>query len=238
MRLVSDFIAGLRHSLGKSPAAGHNLYHTLNDAGRRLYSVHPWGFLTRGPVALPVVANQNYLDLPPDFGGMLNLWAPRTGTFTNVEVVDLGAIGELRANTTVTITSGVMYVCFDANGGGVGQEPMPRALLHPTPAANGSPTMQMIYTRQWRNVRESDANTAVGIPEDFEDALLTGACLLAWNRENPELKKDPSEYIYLIDQLKAADGQNQPSGGYMRGGAKERMNRSVIAPIKVGVATL
>lgn len=238
MLLVSEYISAMRHALGKVPSAGHSLYHSFNFAGSRLYSAHTWDWLNRGPVSVASVAGQDYLDLPDDFGGMLTCTVPNTGTFIEVRVVDLATMADLRANTTVTINSGVMYICFEGMGGGASQVPTNRALLYPTPSTNGAPTFSMTYTKAWKVLTASDNDKPAPIPFEFEDALLTGACLLARKRENPEMVIDSSEYLFLIEQLKSNDAQLQPSGGHIRNGVAARMNRGPNASIKVGIASL
>lgn len=240
MRTVAEYIALMKHATGKPvPAVGHDYYATFNDAGHRLLTAHQWEWRTKGPVALPVAANSDTLDLPRDFGTLLNVWVPNTGIYTAVQVVSRESMGLLLAEgASVSIVGGTLYVCFNASTDTLHASTKPKALLYPTPTTAGSPTLQVIYARKWARVTAADDDSPVEIPEEFEDLLTLGARAAAWKRENGTSDFiDISDYAAQLEVMKQEDGLRQPSEGRITGGAGRFMS-GASTDTPVGFATL
>lgn len=211
----------MRHALGKLPSPGHDIYESFNAAGNRLFDEFNWEWLTEGPVSLPVVAGQDYLDLPRDFGQLLDVWVPNTGTFTQIEVVDRSAIAAMRAASSIASALGTLRICFNANARSRQGPSVPRALIYPTPETAGSPTLQLMYVRGWEWVGPQDNDRVPNVPANFEHCLDLCARATACLIENQVATVEEAAYQKIVNGLKEADTR-QPSEGFVRGGVNSR----------------
>lgn len=207
--------------MGKTPAPGHDLYASINAAGNALFNDFNWECLTVGPVPLPVVAGQDYIDLPDDFGQCLDLWVASSGTFPAIEVVDRTAMGIMRSNPSLS-ASGILKICFNANQPSTRGPTRPRAMLDQAPTVSGSPTIQLIYMRGWASVGPADNAKNVNIPEEMEHALDLKARATACLLENQNASIEEAAYQAAIKPLKEADALRQPGGEFVRGGVNSR----------------
>jgi len=212
----------------------------LNDAGRMLYTRHPWSWRLEGPVALPVVANQDYIDLPLDFAQEVDSYVPSLGTFGFLNRVTIDEIVRLRRNTSVGITAGTMFIYYPAwSGGQVAEDgPSQRALLYPTPVTDATPTIQLLYNRRWRDIDTGDEKAIPNIPDEFQRALYLAARTIAWHVENPENRMPFDECDAEIERLASEDFRRQSRYGPMRGGASSRYWRGRFGHVPNGLATL
>lgn len=225
MRNAGEYIGLMTHALGKTPDARHNLWHTFNDAGRALFTRHAWGWKMQGPIDLPAVANQDYIDLPEDFGGELESWIPNTGSYQFLEKTTLQMIAQLRATLTTNIVTGRFCIFFP---GWTTQDsaetgPTRRALLYPTPTADANPIIQLIYRRRWVEVAEDDVERIPNIPLEMERALVCLCRSMAWHVENQGPCQDDADYELEIARLIRDDATDQPTLGKMTGGASGRL---------------
>ena len=245
MLTLAEHIALMRQAVGFATTTGHDLYETFNRAGRYLYQHHNWSWKMTGPTDLAAVGDQDFINLPSDFHQCVSLYidnsAGDAATYTCVELVDLPTIANLRQNSFNNIDAGPFRVHIPAwtQSDSPDQTPKIRALVYPTPTDDGSPTMQLIYLRRWREMTSSNTTALPNIPLDFEQALILIARAFAMRIESPEsgnADMTMREFEMNVQQLKAYDGQRQLDYGPIQGGAG---SRSQLVPMfNVGTITL
>lgn len=227
---VGQFIDLMKHALGKTPDARHNLYATFNRAGRKLYTEHDWNFRTQGMATLPAIANQAYLELPSDWGGLLQATVPNSGNFSFLQPTSLAELLLMRSYTVVTLRTGVTRIYWPSYStqATVEDQPTKRAELFPTPTTAGDPTVTAYYTRVWANVAydpvagTGDDDAIPNLPDEFEEALIRIARESAWSLENQQPSIDGSLYQAEIERLKLEDARAQTVYGRAVGGASSR----------------
>jgi hypothetical protein len=223
MRTVGQHIALMRHALGKSPASGHDLYQTFQDAGNQLLQ-HEWSWAKRGPVALAFRAGVEFVELPPDFGRMVGLETPDS-TYATTSVVPFQRIQSYRSGGLSTTSEGVVYMCFDAarrqKNPGVGSTAV--AEVWPTPSTNDTPTVRMTYRCAFPRFTVADDDVMPDIDEQADLLLSLMAQDLAYLMENKRTLFDPQVIANELSRVKALDGSRQWMSGVMSGGALDRL---------------
>lgn len=236
MLTVTRYLDLMAHALGKTAQSRHKLIESLNNAGARLFNEHSWNWRTRGPVQVPVVAGQPWIDLPADFGHHTSIYVDNTNPsvgFRKVIVTSIEHLTELREQS-VGRDLGDMFVApglWSATG-----EATPRWLVWPTPAVSGQPTLSIIYRAKWRTLTEGDPEAVPNIPEIAERALKFAARAEAQLVEFQDPQSaDEIAYQEEIGRLKAEDGRERAAIGLpIRGGAFDvagLSNRSDTRPL-------
>lgn len=223
MRTVAQHISMMRHALGKSPAAGHDLYDTFTDAGRQLLSLREWSWSKRGPEEsqLRFKADQAYVELPADFGRVVSVYTTDGG---GVRLVASQEISLLRSGG-VTGDPVAVCLCFDAarrqkNPGGGS---ILVADVWPTPTADDSPTVRMVYRASFKQTTSADDDTCPDIHPDADLLLSMLAQELACVQENKRRLFEPTIITDEIARVAALDGSRQWQAGQMSGGALDRL---------------
>lgn len=226
---AQGYIDLMSHALGKTPDARHSLWDTFNRAGRALVTRRTWAWRQHGPVQILGVASQDHIDLPADFGGELASWISTTGFYGALRKVDLATIAGLRQSEVVVGSvqgwSGGWYVYWPGYASQPSLEDLPskRVLIYPTPTASGTPTIELIYRRNWITIAENDGSRVPNIPEEFEQALVCLARSMTWHLENQSPCQDDTDAEAEIVRLINEDATQQVLQGRMRGGASSRM---------------
>lgn len=221
MLTVQGHLDLMRHALGKIPSSRHVLLDTYNRAGRALFTAHPWSWREVGPVELPAVANQDYIDLPLDFGGVRTCTLPGPSTL-GVVMTTVSEIMNLRASLdTVGGFGARIWVAFPQwkRPANHTSQVTPRALIYPTPLTDGSPTLSVIYDCRWPEFTSTQLDQQPPLPDDFEQALIYIARGYACQIEDGRPTSDLDAYAAELNRLIAEDGGRQASTGRMRGGA-------------------
>ena len=226
---TSEYIGLMEHALGRSADPRHDLYATLNRAGRALTTCHSWAWRS-GSAVIPSVSGQQYLDLPEDYGRFTKATVPNTGAFPGIVCVSLDEIYTRRAMVTYAATTGLLYAAFpwwqqraNADSGMTR-----RAQIWPTPSSNGVPTVTLYYERTWVDLSAADQSQPPEIPDIFESALVdlarAFACAIEYaDPNNMRPMPDPLTFPSVV-RLMAEDGSG--NGWTMpRGGASVRMRR-------------
>ena len=232
----------LTHALGKSPATGHVMLHTLNRAGRWLVTAHAWSWRHRVSTTFAAVASQAYIALPTTFGQVIdcivNLSLVPTG-FRQVEIVSLSHIADLRQRFS-TLGDGVLYIAFPGytQSDTATVHPIARAEVFPTPTANGDPTMELTFLQKWRELTSTGSDEA-NIPDDFENLLVLKSRLMALQVENPDgswpdLRAELQEELA---RMVLEDESRQEEVGPLIGGAAAR-SRSNLGRHLIGTISL
>lgn len=226
--LVSDYIALMKHAIRMpNPRTGHNLYNTLNQAGRALFAHHPWSWRMQGPVEIPAVAGSDRIALPADFSSLESCTLTNTSlTPRIVSVVEWNDRSRLGS-----ANGGTYWLSFQQQRPGqtAGTRPQPGVLIFPTPDTDGTPTLRIFYKAGWRTIEgEIDNTLPCNIPESHERALQLIAQAMAVQVERDD--DAPSSYAEHakaeLDRLVGEDVAIQPNAGTLRGGRAEDLARS------------
>lgn len=141
----------------------------INLAGDMFYNCHQWKFRERPPVNLSLVANQDHVDLPPDFGEQTGYQV--NGLNFGVAFTTIKAIMDLRA-TAITVSQNYWYaaIVYPAQVS-VKQPPPPaRMEIWPTPSAAHSERIQLSYRARWIPIAAED--DVAPVPTYAQGALI------------------------------------------------------------------
>jgi len=220
---------------GTEMPQGITLAHVINLAGTWFMTAHPWAFREGVVAKLHFTADQEYVDLPADFGAMTVLQM----TSSLVSTISMTTPGELIARRvrSVTVTQQHYWVALvqGPKNDRAGAFPPPRLEIWPTPASNSENALTCIYRRKWLRFADTEADTSVDtvpVPEYCEMALIQAvrATVTGWGERlmQPQGGIEP-----LLAKLKKSaiwqaaieeDGLQQPDYGPLQGGAIEDPN--------------
>lgn len=221
MRTVADHIGMMRHAIGKSPASGHDLYQTFQDAGNQLLQLG-WAWSKRTVTALAFVAGQDQFELPDDFGRVVTLTPDGT---MGVEQMTRQQMAALRVSGQVGFANLSIALCFDsARRQRTPAEPSRMVgEIWPTPTATGSPVVAMEYLRTFPRYTEDRGNEYPDIDEQADFLLSLMAQDAAYLVENKRRLFDPAVIAEETARVKGLDGSRQWYHGQMSGGALDRL---------------
>lgn len=120
----------------------------VNMAGHHLAAMHPWGWLIRPPAGISLVASQEWAALPSDFGEVV---AVRSSDLTGFQFVGYEELIELRFQQAAIASGWVAAVVYSPAGGSTPPD-APRLEVYPTPAANQSNALRIVYRAGWTEV--------------------------------------------------------------------------------------
>jgi len=189
MRTTQDYLDMMGHSLGKTPDSRHKLIDTLNDAGRALVNAHEWTWKTRSGKVLELVAGQDYVDLPADFGAVLSVTSVG-GSPISIHLTSIEDIAMRRAWDNYDSLN--LFIAFESGSEGLTDEDgvvENQAPVWPTPASARS-DLRLAYRSKWVDLESEDPDRVPVIPRDWERSLMLFANAFAWDIEN---KTDPYE---------------------------------------------
>lgn len=211
-RTTKDYLDLMEHGLGKTPATGHKLIDTLNDAGRALMTLHQWGWRIAPSTFLPVTVGQSWVDLPDDFGQVLSLEGFGSRGLT-VKQTSIAHIQRLRSSTIYD--QAVTWISFEASDLPVTDESgqrHKRAEIWPTPTED-TPDIQFSYRRAWFELDENDTTRVPAIPIEYERALLLLARAYALGVEDQVEADETRQAQAEIDRLIREDAGRQVNMG-------------------------
>lgn len=214
-RTVTNYIDLMKHALGKTPDARHDLGHTFNDAGRALVNAHPWSWRTRSSVPVTLIAGQQYATLPEDFGEIVDVSATYSQTIT-VQQTSLADLNRRRSFGQYDAM--ILFVAFEDGYDGptdTDGTQQNRMQVYPTPAADRSDIL-ITYRAKWIDQDQTNGNRVPNIPRDWERSLILFARSFAVDIEN---QVDPYENQALygptgeVQRLIVADAGRQTNHG-------------------------
>lgn len=188
-RTTQDYLDIMAHALGKTPDSRHKLIHDLNDAGRALVLAHEWAWRTRAGVTLDIVAGQDYVELPDDFGSVVDVSVLNSTVYT-IHLTTVEDINNKRAWEQFDAIN--LFMAFDVGADGeTDQDGVEenRALIWPTPQTARS-DIKLTYRKKWSDLEAEDPDRVPSIPRDFERSLVLFARSFAVDIEN---QVDPYE---------------------------------------------
>lgn len=223
MLSAATIVGYMTHGIGRTPDSRHSLYASLNRAGRALMTEHAWSWRTVENVLIPAVADQAWIDLPSDFGDLLEV--TQSGIGGNVCLTTLADLQRMREISTGSGVLGgtVWYVAFGGSYGSADGLPngRERVGIYPTPTTDAEPTICLTYRKRWRDISENDTTAKPNVPDDFEGVLILRARAEAKALENDEVvPPELARYADEIERLKRHDAGKQTYLGVAVGGSE------------------
>lgn len=224
MRTIAQHIDLMEHAVGATPDSRHNLYHSLNRAGRILTRLRCWWWRLVPAYSLAAVSGSADITLPSDFetldtitvsSGLAPVVTLTPAQFTHLKSQQ--AIGMTEYGTQVLLP----VMTYSSSGA---ETKVLRMLS--AASANGSPTFLLTYYRGWVDVSSSDDSDTASIPADFDDALMLLARACALDLQDQTESHEMSRFNAEIATLIAADQRKVPEFSAATGGARSRNRRS------------
>ncbi len=211
-----------RQARGGPPSAELTDEEVVNDAGNHLYTMHRWKFADRAPVDLNLVANQEWIDLPDDFGQIIRL-ARGTDSIvltTPFEMNQRRALGVTTTDSTGNTFHGTIGLRPDKTVSGRPLAPRTTVLLlQPTPVADGTAAVVMDYRAGWTTlVAPSDPAVVPVYTENLLKALVR-AFALGVEEDSLEERLERVQASRIFRTCAAHDGTVQQSWGHISGSA-------------------
>lgn len=192
----------------------------VNDALEHLAAMHTWRWLQTSTVSLSIVAGQEYVELPADFGMLIAIEYKSSWVNDFIEAPIARILNWRNASASTTDVGGGYYYAIST--GVVKGTPAegldaPRLELYPTPADNDADAIQLIHRRFLRRMT-ADAD----VPQwpSYMDRALS---MLARSMAKTDYDDDPesaytTEFRNLIPDLMSRDGLSIKSHGQMKSG--------------------
>jgi hypothetical protein len=212
----------VEHTLGtKQPQLGLTI---INDAGRELCNMHSWRFLLRPAASLNLIADQDFVSLPADFGSIISV--QRANFPNSICLTTVDNVAQLRALNTAMTTPYEWQAALSSRQDAAGGAPTDVLELWPTPAVTDPDGITLYYRAKWMEL-ETDTDYAA-IPVELE--TLYGEMVRAFARGYEEEDQETlSERVARIMMgpiylsAKKSDGRKQRYWGVPRGGLGQTM---------------
>lgn len=213
----------IRHTLGgDDPASETPAIQIINEAGNHLINMRRWNFLDREATALNLAASQAWLDLPADFGEVIQL---HKASNMNGDMVPVSPheIDYMRASPTLPVMF-TLWWAIEWVGSNAQTPPTARVAIYPTPTANVIGAVILRYRATWTTLN-ADADFAV-IPVWCETLLrqLVIAFARGYMEEDTATLDERLELISQGSVFKACERRDsvvQVNMGQMTGGAAQ-----------------
>lgn len=221
---VADYKARMRQAIGNAdPSTGFELIDILNEALQYVFGYSSWKFRARAPVLLNFVANQEYANLPADFGtgGELetvdSLWSP----LCFMRKASLSDISQLRGQPTQNFLTFYAAVSFPTQSSNTVPPGAARLELWPTPQASITGAFRITYKSGYTLLT---LDTQVpNIPVELTSALtLTARAktkFYEFGADNPETLAEFAAANAELDRYMDVDGRTDSDDGELTGGA-------------------
>jgi hypothetical protein len=213
-------IDAMSHAVGGLNDKRVSLLEWYNQAGRSLFSEHPWRWRVVGPLQLPLPTTpSDYIDLPLDFGNLVHITV-NSAAF-RVNLVDIRQIMELRRGRVVN-TAGGVWISLDGNAPPVGGQPgfSKRMAVYP-PVPNGVSYFLLAYEMCWREAVADKLDQYPNLPPFMDAALDFKARALARNLTKQSSTIEEAMYREEVERAKGEDARRQIEMGPLRGGADD-----------------
>lgn len=150
----------------------------INTAGKMLVNMMGWSWLDRAGTTLDFVASQGYVVLPSDVLRVHSITPAALGQALTLVSFDTWIQYQKQG---IQPNGYVGYVGGDVGSGGAYTR---RLFLYPTPSANLTGALSMIYRGGWTEILAGDdAGTFIGIPPFMEPLYLEVLRAVAYGYE-------------------------------------------------------
>jgi len=182
----------------------------VQQAGRHLFDMHPWNWRRRPSATINLVADQDYVELPSDFGfGILDA-IDTSNLTTGIQLTTLDDIIKRRKISVSTPWDYHVALVYPAQSS-VTQEPQAARLeIHPEPSSSSTGAITVAYRAGW--VPLALPTSAANVPPTMDHMLHRVTRAFAHGAQDDwthlrAMYEDPE----LIMQ-KRSDGASQPLG--------------------------
>lgn len=238
-RTFADYKLAIQHALGNAPATGVTTTELANDALQHFCSLYPWSWLRGGPVALDLTADQDYVELPQDFGQIESLTYPGSTSRQMIQTT-IEDIERMRSYTTLppgfvfyyAVNSGQTEEDLIIRQGGTVNPSDPTLGLsinvleiYPTPSATITDALSLVYRRQVDRMEEDDDIPPIPVWCDYPLDLLCRSLAMTVEDDNPG-NSAQSMFDKMVPTLIRRDQDTQRRRGIMKGGLYPRSSPS------------
>ena len=224
-RTFSSYKTIVLHSLGNPDTSDLAISagDIVNDALEHIANMHPWQWCSTGEQSLDIVEDQDYIELPADFGTPIAIEHDQNWTDQMVPVT-WATLLWLRQHPIISWTSGFFYVINTGNVE-LGQEDaglsLPTIALYPTPSATRADGVKIVYRRFLRRLV---ADTDRPQWPAYMDRMLT---LLSRSMASVDYDDDPTnaytpQFKEMLPDLMYQDGLSVQSFGVGAGAVQAR----------------
>lgn len=189
----------------------------VNFAGRHLYTMHKWRWAERPLSSLGFTADQSYVALPSDLLQITGAWAG-ADLSSSFRLVTPHEIAERRKGSTVTTGEYVGAMVWPTQTNQTTAMGAPRLEIHPTPAANVTAAISLMYRAKW--IELTDAAHIANVPEWIDPLLseLVSACARGFIEDRRSELLDQVAMGSTFRNAVTTDIQQQPEYGEVRNG--------------------
>lgn len=193
----------------------------VNDALEHIVAMHEWNWLSTGEQSLDVVADQDYIELPADFGTLLAL-QHKEGWARSMIPTTWEQMLRMRATTIQNWSWSFWYVIQTGNVA-VGDEDagldLPTLALYPTPADDETGAISLVYRRFIRRLTDDTDRPQWPAYMDRALSVLARAFILGdFDAENMPQTTEGQQFAGILPDLKVKDGLSRRSFGLQLGG--------------------
>ena len=189
----------------------------VNQAGRHVVSMHAWNWLTPIIADIAFVDGQSYCTLPTNFGEIIGLETTNRLT-TTVQLTTLENLQYYRSSVLNDPYRYYVALSYPVQTSTSVHAGNPRLEIWPTPGADSSSGLKLMYRRKWTELT-SDA-AVPDIPLWMQELLTFSVGCFARKFTNNEY--DAESVIRDSGSFKEAvkrDGRTQSNLGQMMGGS-------------------
>ncbi len=186
----------------------HDLWETLNAAGRALITEHQWTWRKNASTVIQITSDST--PLPLDFVSVNSVrWT--NNLLGDIRIVTPDVVDEYRQRVPNGASPTVIYLAFgvwrlgDASG-----PPTPQVLCFPIPTANAPYSLRVVYNRTWMPLSKDRPGEYPNIPEEAQQALILRARYEAALIEDQNVAPELSAYQAEVQRLWAEDMTRVP----------------------------
>lgn len=225
MLTLSDLQSEVRHALGGGePSSERTSTQIVNEAGNYLFTMHQWNFRNRPQLTITIPADQDYVELPHDFGTCVT--TPRIdGLTTDFAFTSHSYLMLLRDQSLLPegfdVFGAIVYPASPAPGVAM---PRPRIELHPTSSSDG--TLRISYRARWIPLTQD--NDVANVPEYAEGVLRECVRAVAQGYEDDDIATKDQRLAMVAAgpcfmAARSEDAHAQSDVGVVRNGQAQRL---------------
>lgn len=225
-RTLADYLDIAEHAAGGQVDAAVRLIDLINDAGRYLIHMHGWAFLERPRALLSLVADQDYVALPADFGQLVAIGNTSDYDWAATSLIPTDQLERLRSAEVYDATHTYLSLQWPTQTSTTANAGAPRLAVFPVPTENVADRLWLNYLAGWTTL---SAMTAVpNLPAGVEPLLVTLVRAFARGETSGEGAAPLLEVIErsaMVRSLKASYGMTNPVTAPMTGGITQHQHR-------------
>ena len=147
----------------------------VNEVGEIVCSHTEWAFLQRAPVTVDLIATQNYVTLPTDFGEFEVRGAIATnGLTTFIKITTPDEYNDAVSFGVAPVGFSYIGTVYTPESPSTGPDPVPRLYIYPVPSTTQMGAVTILYRATWKRVTaaEDHLNLPVWMEPLFFECVL------------------------------------------------------------------